>query len=145
VLMGGDRGGYTTEQLKLLEAQRAKLAANTSDAWFFARVGIEFGIAVKWALRAVDLLDDLSLVEEFMRRLDEIVTNGGTALALCPRVRGPLMAAMMYIAGATAGAQEARVGPYIVKPINDEFEIVDERTRETFRFRYDLLWGRTHT
>jgi len=141
VLMGGDRGGYTTEQLKLLEAQRAKLAANTSDAWFFARVGIEFGIAVKWALRAVELLDDPSPVEEFMRRLDEIAIDGKTALALCPRVRGPLMAAMMYVARATAGFQEERVGPYIVKPINDEFEIVDERTREVFRFRHDLLWG----
>ncbi len=141
VLMGGDNSQYSTEQLKLLEAQRAKLAANTSDAWFFARVGIEFGIAVKWALRAVELLEDPQAVEEFMRRLGEVVLNGRTALAFCPRVRGPLMAAVMYLALSTAGHAPERVGPYLVRPVNDEFEIVDMRTREVFRFRHDLLWG----
>jgi alpha-amylase/alpha-mannosidase (GH57 family) len=141
VLMGGDSSGYSTEQLKLLEAQRAKLAANTSDAWFFARVGIEFGIAVKWALRAVELLDDAKALEELMRRLGEFVVNGRTALAFCPRLRGPLMAAVMYVALSTAGQTPEKVGPYLVRPVNDEFEVVDTRTREAFRFRHDLLWG----
>jgi hypothetical protein len=141
VLMGGDSSGYSTEQLKLLEAQRAKLAANTSDAWFFARVGIEFGIVVKWALRAVELLDDVQALEELMRRLGEFVVNGRTALAFCPRLRGPLMAAVMYVALSTAGQTPEKVGPYLVKPVNDEFEVVDTRTREAFRFRHDLLWS----
>lgn len=141
ILMGGDSGGYTTEELKLLEAERAKLAANGSDAWFFARVGIEFGISIKWALRALELLDDSEVVEEFTKRLVGIVVNGRTALALCPRIRGPLMAAMMYISLATAGQVVYKIGAYEVRPINDEFEIVDTRTREVFRFRHDLLWG----
>ncbi|AAL63225.1 hypothetical protein PAE1048 [Pyrobaculum aerophilum str. IM2] len=141
VLMGGDNSKYTTEQLRLLEAQRAKLAANTSDAWFFARVGIEFGIAVKWALRALELLGDDNIIREFYKKLDELAVNGKTAEFFCPKIRGPLMAAMMYISLATAGRAPERIGPYFIKPVNDEFEIIDSRTREVFRFRHDLLWG----
>ncbi|MDT7874330.1 MAG: DUF3536 domain-containing protein, partial [Pyrobaculum sp.] len=141
VLMGGDNSRYSTEQLRLLEAQRAKLAANTSDAWFFARVGIEFGIAVKWALRAVELLGDPQAVEELMKRLGGLVVDDRTALTFCPRVRGPLMAAAMYLALSTAGHAPEWVGPYLVRPVNDEFEIADARTKEVFRFRHDLLWG----
>ncbi|MGC9050767.1 DUF3536 domain-containing protein [Pyrobaculum sp.] len=141
VLLGGDNSGYTTEQLRLLEAQRAKLAANTSDAWFFARVGIEFGIAVKWALRAVELVGDEGAMEEFCRRLEELVANGKTAAFFCPKLRGPVMAAAMYLALSTSGHPPERVGPYLIKPVNDEFEVFDTRTREAFRFRHDLLWG----
>ncbi|MEM1616135.1 MAG: DUF3536 domain-containing protein [Pyrobaculum sp.] len=140
VLLGGDNSGYTTQQLRLLEAQRAKLAANTSDAWFFARTSIEFGIAVKWALRALELLGDEEVLGEFMRRLEELPVAGGAA-AFCPRVRGPLLAAVMHIAYATAGQAVEKIGPYRITHINDEFEIYDERTRESFRFRHDLLWG----
>ncbi|ACB39139.1 DUF3536 domain-containing protein [Pyrobaculum neutrophilum] len=142
VILGGDNSGYGVEELRLLEAERAKLAANTSDAWFFARVGIEFGIAVKWALRAVELLGDAALMEQFMRRLGEIPIDGETALAYCPRIRGPLVAAAMYISLSMSGRPPERVGPYVFRHINDEFEIVDTRTREVFRFRHDLLWSR---
>jgi hypothetical protein len=51
------------------------------------------------------------------------------------------MAAVMYIASLTAGQTLEKVGPYLIRPVNDEFEVVDTRTRETFRFRHDLLWG----
>jgi hypothetical protein len=76
-----------------------------------------------------------------MRRLGEFVVNGRTALAFCPRLRGPLMAAVMYVALSTAVQTPEKVGPYLVRPVNDEFEVVDTRTREAFRFRHDLLWG----
>lgn len=141
VILGGDNSAFSPEELRLLEAERAKLAANTSDAWFFAKVGIEFGIAVKWALRAVELLGDLSLLEEFTKRLGEIVFDGKTALAYCPMIRGPLMAAMMYISLLTSGHTPEKVGPYVIRQVNDEFEIFDIRTRDSFRFRHDLLWG----
>ena len=51
------------------------------------------------------------------------------------------MAAVMYVALSTAGQTPEKVGPYIVKPVDDEFEVVDTRTREVFKFRHDLLWG----
>ncbi|MEM0464338.1 DUF3536 domain-containing protein [Pyrobaculum sp.] len=145
VVLGGSNEGYTVEELKLLEAQRAKLAANTSDAWFFARVGIEFGIAIKWALRALELIEDRAALDEFFNKLSQIAVDGKTAMAFCPGVRGPLLAAAMYLALSTAGAPQERIGPYIVRPINDEFEIVDSRIREVYRFRHDLLWGRTES
>jgi hypothetical protein len=51
------------------------------------------------------------------------------------------MAAAMYVALSTAGQTPEKVGPYLVRPVNDEFEVVDTRTREAFRFRHDLLWS----
>ncbi|MEM4839069.1 MAG: glycoside hydrolase [Pyrobaculum sp.] len=141
VLMGGGGERYNTEELKLLEAQRAKLAANSSDAWFFARVGIEFGITIKWALRAVELLDDKEVLEEFTEKLNHFIIDDRAAIVMCPKIRGPLMAAMMYISLVTVGHGVNKIGAYEIKPIDDEFEIIDTRTRETFRFRHDLLWG----
>jgi alpha-amylase/alpha-mannosidase (GH57 family) len=140
VILGGDSSKYTPEQLRLLEAQRAKLAANTSDAWFFSRLGIEFGIAVRWALRALELLGDLSLISEFMDRLSRIVPED-VLMLYTPGIRGPLMAAMMYITLSVHGIASDRIGPYIVRPVDDELEIFDTRTRERYRFRYDLLWS----
>ncbi|MGC9131659.1 MAG: DUF3536 domain-containing protein, partial [Pyrobaculum sp.] len=75
------------------------------------------------------------------KRLEELVANGKTAAFFCPRLRGPAMAAAMYLALSTSGHSPERVGPYLIKPVNDEFEVFDTRTREAFRFRHDLLWG----
>ncbi len=137
VLMGGDNSNYSTRELKLLEAQRAKLAANSSDAWFFARLGIEFGIAVKWALRALELAE--RPLEPFFQKLSQIV-NSERAYSLLPVVRGPLMAIMMYLALQTAGVDAEAVGPYAVKSTDDVFEVVDTRTREVFIYRQGLMW-----
>lgn len=66
--------------------------------------------------------------------------NGTSALAYCPRIRGPLLAAAMYIARATSGIVEERIGPYVIRAVNDELEVVDSRTRQVFKVGRDLLW-----
>ncbi|MFN3804438.1 MAG: DUF3536 domain-containing protein [Pyrobaculum sp.] len=141
VLLGGDNSRLSTEELKLLEAQRAKLAANTSDGWFFARLGIEFGIVVKWALRALELID--GPVGQFLEKIREL--GGDVALAYCPKIRGPLTAIMMYVALSAAGSAVESIGPYVVRQVDDGFEIMDRRTREVFRARHDLFWALGHT
>ncbi len=125
------------ELLRMLEAERAKLAANTSDAWFFARLGLEAGISVKWAVRALELLGDKALLDEFMKRLSEIRGQpAGNAAALVPTLRGPLVAASMALAATISGYTAEELGPYQIHFNGVKIKIVDKRTLDVWELDY---------
>lgn len=125
------------ELLKMLEMERAKLAANTSDAWFFARLGLEAGISVKWAVRALELLGDKGLLDKFIEMLRGIRGEpAGNAAALVPALRGPLVAASMALASNILGSPVEELGPYQISLNGAKAKIVDRRTLEAWELDY---------
>lgn len=146
VLLGKDAEAFAREVapqipprelLKMLEAERAKLAANTSDAWFFARLGLEAGISVKWAVRALELIGDKDKLDEFMKTLAEIKGQpAGNAAALVPTLRGPLVAASMALAATISGYTAEELGPYQINLNGVKVRIMDRRTLEIWELDY---------
>lgn len=126
-----------SEVLIMMEMERAKLAANTSDAWFFARLGLEAGISVKWAMRALELLGDQKALEEYQRRLKSIKGEpAGDASTLVPAIRGPLIAASTALASHIVGYAIEELGPYQISLNGAKIRIVDRRTLEGWELEY---------
>ncbi|MFB6490382.1 MAG: DUF3536 domain-containing protein [Thermoproteus sp. AZ2] len=125
------------ETLKMLEMERAKLAANSSDAWFFARLGLEAGISVRWALRALELLGNQAIIDEYVERLRSIKGEpAGDASMFIPAIRGPLMAASMALASHIVGYTVEELGPYQLALNGIKIKIVDKRTLESWEIEF---------
>lgn len=125
------------ELLKILEMERAKLAANISDAWFFARLGLEAGIAIKWAVRALELLGSAEALAEFINMLKNIRGEpAGDASKLVPPLRGAMVAASTALALHIIGQTVEEIGPYHIDLNGARIHIVDKRTLEEWEISY---------
>jgi alpha-amylase/alpha-mannosidase (GH57 family) len=125
------------ELLSMLEMERAKLAANTSDAWFFARLGLEAGISVKWAVRALELLGDRDALDKFTEMLKDVKGEpAGNAAALIPTLRGPVVVVSIALASTVSGYSVEELGPYQITLNGAKVRVVDRRTLEIWELDY---------